>query len=218
MENILQTAVKAVGDWEVEIRAVPYGMDSDQQMFDAYTDYMLDTFPSPAILYHHGVNPGKGSLQDKPVVIGKSQNVEQRADGVWIRALLDKGKDFAKRVWEAAQKGTAVASSDSIAHLARLDVAGKRIMYEKGRPGRIAVWPLAGVSLWDSVPENFRPASRNAIALPAMKAIYRDAGLLFPDIDTGGGVSVVPDGNAERRARIEVIQQQARQYLAKTKR
>jgi hypothetical protein len=97
-----------------------------------------------------------------------------------------------------------------------LDVAGKRIMYEKGRPGRIAVWPLAGVSLWDNVAENFRPASRNAIAMPAMKAIYRDAGLKFPDIDTSGGE---PEADkAATRARIEAIQQKAREYLAKTKR
>jgi hypothetical protein len=210
------TAVKAVGDWEVEIRAVPYGTDSDMQIFDAYTDYMLDTFSNPAILYHHGVNPGKGSIQDKPIVIGKAVSVEQRPDGVWIRALLDKTKEFAKRVWEAAKEGIAVASSDSIAHLARLDVAGKRIMYEKGRPGRIAVWPLAGVSLWDNVAENFRPASRNAIAMPAMKAIYRDAGLKFPDIDTSGGEPKAEQ--AASRARIEAIQQKAREYLAKTKR
>lgn len=216
--DITNATVKAVGDWEIEIRAVPYGSDSDNQIFDAYTDYMLDTFASPAILYHHGVNPGKAGIQDKPIVIGKTINVEQRADGVWIRAMLDKTKDFARRVWEAAKKGIAVASSDSIAHLARLDVAGKRIMYEKGRAGRIAVWPLAGVSLWDNVAENFRPASRNAIAMPAMKAIYRDAGLDFPDIDTSGGVVVVPDGNIERRARMEAIQKQAREFLAQSKR
>lgn len=218
MSDIENLAVKAVGDWEVEIRAVPYGEDSDRQIFDAYTDYMIDTFPSPAILYHHGVMPGKGKLQDKPIVIGKSQKVEQRADGVWIRAALDKSKEYAQRVWDAAKKGIAVASSDSISHLARLDIAGKRIMYEKGRPGRIAVWPLAGVSLWDAVAENFRPASRNAIALPAMKAIYRDAGIIFPDIDTSGGDTDASEDVKANRARIAKLQQEVREYLAKSKR
>jgi hypothetical protein len=175
--------VKAIDEWEIEIRAVPFGMDGDQQSFDAETDYMLDTFSTPAILYHHGINPGKQSLQEKPVIIGKSVSVEKRADGIYIRAILDKTLEFARRVWEAAKNGIAVASSDSISHLARLDVGGKRIMYEKGRAGRISVWPLAGVSLWDNVKENFNPASQNAIALPAMKAIYRDAGLLFPEIE-----------------------------------
>ncbi len=205
----LALAVKAVGDWEVEIRAVPFGTDRDMQSFDSDTDYMLDTFNSPAILYHHGVMPGKQALQDKPVVIGKSLGVEKRADGIYIRALLDKAVEYAKRVWDAAQKGLAVASSDSISHLARLDVAGKRIMYEKDRAGRIAVWPIAGISLWDKVEGNFLPASRYALAMPAMKAIYRDAGLPFPDVDDTDGD--LPDAdNAAKRAR---IRQQARAYI-----
>jgi hypothetical protein len=175
-------AVKALDDWELDVLAVPFDKpDSDGQTFDERTDFMLDSFASPVIIYHHGVEPGKKGLQQKPVVIGKSQSVEVKPDGVHIRVLLDKTLEWARRVWEAAKKGLAVASSDSIAHLARLDVGGKSIMYEKNRAGRISVWALAGVSLWDKVEGNFQPASRYALALPAMKAIYRDAGLPFPD-------------------------------------
>lgn len=174
-------AVKTVGDWEIEVCAVPFGTDRDEQTFDGQTDYMLSAFPSPVITYHHGIEPGQKTIQKMPVIIGKATRVEQRKDGIWIRVLLDKTLDFARRVWEAAKKGLAVASSDSIAHLARLEVNGKKIFYEKDKPGRIAVWPLAGVSLWDVTPGNFRPASPNAVALPAMKAIYREAGLPFPD-------------------------------------
>lgn len=191
-------AVKALGDWEIEIRAVPFGKDRDSQTFDSQTDYMLADFPTPVITYHHGINPGKRGIQENPVIIGKTVNVEQRQDGIYLRVLLNKTIEFASRVWEAAKKGLAVASSDSIAHLARLEVNGKRIMYEKDRPGRIAVWPLAGVSLWDATGENFRPASPNAIALPAMKAMYRDAGLPFPDVDTGG----VSEAEKAKRARV----------------
>jgi len=195
-------AVKAVGDWEIDIRAVPYGIDGDRQTFDADTDYMEGTFTNPAIIYHHGIKPGMKGFEGKPVIIGKALSVEKRADGVYIRALLDKTLDYARRVWEAAKQGFAVASSDSIAHLARLDVGGKRIMYEKNRPGRVAVWPLAGVSLWDAVDGNGRPSSSNAIALPAMKAIYRDAGLQFPELesDTTGGAQA--DEKAQRRTEI----------------
>lgn len=193
-----EIAVKAVGDWEIEIRAVPFGEDRDRQTFDAQTDYMLDEFSTPVITYHHGINPGKKGIQERPIIIGKTTSVEKRADGVYLRVLLNKTIEFASRVWEAAKKGLAVASSDSIFHLARLEVNGKRIMYEKDRPGRIAVWPLAGVSLWDAVAENFRPASPNAIALPAMKAMYREAGLPFPDVDTGG----VSEADKAKRARV----------------
>jgi hypothetical protein len=179
---VIPVAVKATGDWELEIRAVPYGIDRDGQSFDANTDYMLAQFQTPVITYHHGMKPGATGIQNRPVIIGKTTSVEQRTDGIWIRVLLDKTLDFARRVWEAAKKGLAVASSDSIAHLARLEVNGRQIFYEKDRKGRIAVWPLAGVSLWDSGNGNFLPASPNAIALPAMKAIYREAGLVFPEI------------------------------------
>ena len=37
-------AVKAVGDWEIEILAIPFGdVDSDGQYFDADTDIMEGT-------------------------------------------------------------------------------------------------------------------------------------------------------------------------------
>lgn len=214
---INRLAVKAVGDWEIEVRAVPFGRDSDGQTFDAHTEYMLDTFSSPAIIYHHGIEPGAKNIEKKPVIIGKTISVEKRSDGIYLRVILDKAIEYARRVWEAAKKGLAVASSDSISHLARLEVAGKRIMYEKNRPGRIAVWPLAGVSLWDKVEGNFMPASRQAIALPAMKAIYRESGLPFPEIiarDTHGGLSQAD--NAAKRAEIEAIRERAREILEKS--
>lgn len=209
-------AVKAVGDWELDVLAVPFNQpDSDGQVFDAATNFMLENFPAPAIMYHHGVEPGKKEIQKKPVIVGKSQKVEVRSDGVHIRVLLDKTLEWAKRIWEAAKQGLAVASSDSISHLARLETKGKTVMYEKNRPGRISVWPLAGVSLWDRVEGNFQPASRYAIALPAMKAIYREAGIQFPDVqsDTNGAKPCADD--AARRARVEQIRNQAKQILAK---
>lgn len=203
--DLEHVTVKAVGDWELEIRAVPFGIDRDEQSFDAQTDYMLAEFPTPVITYHHGVNPGAKGLQANPMIIGKTTSVEKRADGIWIRVLLDKTLDFARRVWEAAKKGLAVASSDSIAHLARLEVNGKQIFYDKDRPGRIAVWPLAGVSLWDLGNGNFRPASPNAIALPAMKAIYREAGLPFPDFNPHDVLPDAAHATAGKRTREQAL-------------
>jgi len=195
--------VKAVGDWEIDITALPYMVrDSDGQWFDAETDTMPDNFPTPAIFYHHSLEPGSKSLQDKPVIIGKAISVEKKADGLHIRAVLDQAVEYARRVWEAVKQGAVAVSSDSIAHLARLEVEGRRIMYEKKRPGRIAVWPLAGVSLWDVAPGNLKPASWSATAraLPAMKAIYREAGLVFPDIDPGTTGAPQADEMARKRA------------------
>jgi hypothetical protein len=195
-------AVKAVGDWEIDITALPYSsLDSDGQWFDTRTDTMADSFPLPAIFYHHGVKPGSKGIDDKPVVIGKATSIEKRADGLHVRAILDKANEYARRVWIAIKNGLAAVSSDSITHLARMDVNGKRVMWEKDKPGRIAVWPLAGVSLWDMVEGNFRPASRKAIALPAMKAIYREAGLPFPVLDDTTGAAQA-ETMARRRAEI----------------
>ena len=212
--KFMSAPVKAVGDWELDVLALPFDkLDSDQQFFDARTDTMPDTFSNPAIIYHHGVMPGKGAIEQRPVIIGKATAITKQSDGWHVRVLLDKTIEYARRVWEAAKKGLAVASSDSISHLARLESGGKTMMYEKDRPGRIAVWPLAGLSLWDMVEGNFRPASRYAIALPAMKAIYRDAGIPFPVV-TGNtdGVSQADDTD-KKRARIATIRQEIEDFL-----
>jgi len=211
----MKASLKAVGDWELDVLAAPFNKpDSDDQVFGEYTNFMLNQFNNPVIIYHHGVMPGKHALQKTPTIIGKAQGVEVRDDGLHVRVLLDKTLDWARRVWEAAKEGKAVASSDSIAHLARLNVNGKIIMYEKDRPGKIAVWPLAGISLWDHVSGNFNPASRYALALPAMKAIYRDAGLVFPEIS---GLNINGDYSKaegdERRARVQEILAKSRFIL-----
>lgn len=209
-------SVKAAGDWTLDVLAVPFGEDADGQVFDENTDVMPDTFSSPAVLYHHGIEPGKGAIQLKPIIIGKTTDMSKQKDGWHLRVLLDSAKEYAKKVWEAAKKGKAVASSDSIMHLARLNVHGKTIMYDKNLPGRIAVWPIAGISLWDAVPGNFRPASRRAVALPAMKAIYRVAGLPFPVIEDGKSVDLLHRAEeAARRTRIAKVRKAARDYLSR---
>jgi len=85
------------------------------------------------------------------------------------------------------------------------------IPYEKNKPGRIAVWPLAGFSLWEKGNGNFQPANHSAIALPAMKAIYRDAGLPFPVITPD---DVLPEANlAAKRARVKAIREQSKKLI-----
>lgn len=207
-------AVKVAGDWELDVTAAPFNKpDSDEQTFDEGTDFMLEVFTNPVIIYHHGIEPGKKAIQNKPTIIGKSVGIRKEADGIHIRVLLDKSIEWARRVWEAAKKGLAVASSDSISHLARLQVGNKTMMYDKGRAGRISVWPLAGVSLWDRVETNFQPASQYAIALPSMKAIYREAGVPFPVVlnDTQGDLSEAQ--NAAKRARVKEAQERSKKLL-----
>jgi hypothetical protein len=210
-KNMEIIAVKAVDEWELEVRAIPFhGMDSDGQYFDENTRIMEEAFSPPLAIYQHGVEQGGKELQKDIVVVGKTKagSLEKRHDGWYLRLVLDKAVAQAKDIMEAAWKGLVAVSSDSIAHLARLQIGDKVVPYEKNKAGRIAVWPLAGISLWEMGNGNFKPASQMAIALPAMKAIYREAGLPFPEITDG----VLPEAEAAKRAR-----EKAKQYLSKYK-
>ena len=201
-------AVKATGEWELDVLAIPFGSrDSDGQWFDDRTEIMEESFKTPLVLYQHGVKQGGREAEDKPQVVGSvvPDSLARQVDGWHVRVLLDKTLESARRIMNAVKERAIAVSSDSIAHLARLDIGGKLIQYEKNRAGRIAVWPFAGVSLWEKGDGNMEPANQYAIAMPAMKAIYREAGQPFPDIDTTDD-----DKAAEVKHRTEVIEQSKR--------
>ncbi len=214
------SAVKALDDWRLDVNPVPFGSrysaDSDGQWFDATTDIMEKAFNTPLVIYQHGVKRGARGMADKPLVIGESipNTWNKQSDGWHIEVLLDRTKEPAADIMKAAHKREVAVSSDSISHLARLEVGGKLIQYEKNKAGRIAVWPLAGFSLWELGNGNFRPANRMAVALPTMKAMYREAGLRFPVIlDTPGVLSYADE--AERRAKVKQIQLIAKKHMEK---
>jgi hypothetical protein len=218
--RVLNSSIKAVGDWELDVLAIPFNSkDSDGQWFDENTDIMPDTFSTPLAVYQHGIKQGAKGLQDKLIVIGKTQagSLEKKKDGWHIRVVLDKAVEVAKKIMEAAKNGLVAVSSGSIAHLARLDIGNKIIPYEKNRQGRIAVWPFAEISLWEKGNGNMQPANRFASALPAVKAIYREAGLPFPKIteDTYGDSPEA--GEAARRAKVEKVKAESELILLKIK-
>ena len=209
-------AVKAVGDWTLDVLAVPFSKDADGQWFDQNTDVMADTFQTPLIVYQHGVKQGAKGYAEKPIILGKSLpgSLQKLADGWHVRVILDKTVKLAHDIYEAAKKGLVAVSSGAISHLARLDIGGKLIPYDKNRPGRIAVWSLAEVSLWEKGNGNANPANPGAYAIPlnAMKAIYRESGIPFPEISD----DVLPEAaKAAKRARIV---EQSKQILKKTER
>lgn len=212
-------AIKAVGDWELDVLAIPFGSrDSDGQWFDDRTEIMAEQFQTPLIVYQHGIKDGTvtkdgyAQIDASPVIPGKvvPGSLKKMVDGWHIRVILDKAKEAAKNLMDAARNGMVAVSSGSISHLARLDTGDKVIQYEKNRPGRIATWALAEVSLWVKKDGNAEPANRFAYALPAMKAMYRDAGIAFPDIekDTSGGADAE---EVKRRARVKELQRQSKQ-------
>jgi hypothetical protein len=150
------------------------GKDSDGEFFSAKTDLQLDRFSSPLVTYYHGLTPD-GRPQGDPEIIGQVKGYEKRADGVWWRVLLDKSSAYAKRVWEAAKRGVARASSGSIAHLVR-----------KAASGEILNWPIVELTLLDADGKR-QPANQFAVALPVAQKTYRKAGAtlpLLPDAET----------------------------------
>lgn len=167
--------VKAVGGddtWELEVLGVPFsgpygGRDTDGEYFTPDTDLWLDRIPARPIVYYHGYDDNG---QEGPTeIIGKEIGHEVKEDGVWFRVLLDKASALARRVWEAAKEGLAVASSGAISHLVRGD-----------QDGRITAWPIGELSLFE-VGTGKSPSNPYAVAIPVVKGVYKRAGLPLPD-------------------------------------
>ena len=168
----MQYQIKAVGDWEIEILAVPFGSpsdrDSDGEFFTAKTKLHLDKFPTPPLVYYHGFED-KSRQALEPVYVGGTTKHEIRDDGVWFRGILNRANAMASKVWDAVKSGAAAASSGSINHLIR-----------KSRTGEILEWPLAEISVFDTEGGK-QPANKRAVVLLAMKSVYAQAGIDLPD-------------------------------------
>lgn len=158
-------------EWTLDVLGVPYGgpyggRDAQGEYFTPDTDLWLERIPRRPVVYYHGLAEGEGG----PQVIGRELGWERRADGVWFRVALDRTNRLARRVWEAAQKGFARASSGAIGHLVRV-----------AADGRILVWPIGELSLLDA--RDHQPANPFAIAIPYAvevghaRAVFKAAGL-----------------------------------------
>lgn len=175
MDYIVKAVKNEAGEWLLDVLGVPFGSpedrDADGEYFSPRTDLWLEQIPKRPIVYYHGYE------ELTPTVIGEEISHEIRADGVWFRVLLDKASEFAGRVWEAAQQGLARASSGAINHLVRT-----------APDGQILVWPLGELSIFDTNEARY-PSNQGAIAVPVLKSIYKQAGLVLPDIPepTDGG-------------------------------
>jgi len=157
--------VKATDEpWIVNVLGVPYGgpydggTDYHGEFFTRDTDLWLDKFPKRPIVYYHGFE------DPLPEIIGEELEWWRDEEGVWFKVRLDKTREYARRVYEAAKKGLATASSGAIGHLVRTK-----------ENGEIVVWPIGEISLMD---ESKRPANPLArVELAHAKAVFERAGL-----------------------------------------
>jgi HK97 family phage major capsid protein len=170
MSSTTRDAIKVAGDWTLDVLGVPFGgprngKDDDGQYFTPDTKIREEIYKEIPAFYYHSFDK-HGNPQGDPVVIGKATYDHKDARGHWYKVVLDQTKEFAQRVWAAAQKGAARASSGTLAHLLRF-----------GSNGEILHWPVAELSLMDSLTGKFHPANSYAVALPAAKATFEKAGL-----------------------------------------
>jgi hypothetical protein len=140
------TTLKYADEGIVEGLAAAWGSPSRRdrhgEYFDSSTDFALDLFPGPRpLLYHHGVHQDVGTS-----VIGRITNVEKRAEGLWVRAVLDKASRWFERVKAMLARGELAFSTATLSHLINMD-----------QDKRIARWPLVEVSL---TPSPADPAAR----------------------------------------------------------
>ncbi len=181
-------AAKSSTEMELDVLGVPFGgpingRDKDGEFFDINTNIHQDKFPEIPAVYYHGLDPKTGKPTGKPEYIGKAHYVKQTAEGHWYKVILNKASEFAKKVWEAALKGLAGASSGSILHLMRV-----------ARNGHIEEWPLAELTLTDGTGK-IKPANSYAVVLPALKTLYEEAGMKLSTEYEPEGNSALEEGN-----------------------
>ncbi len=169
--------VKAAGDWELDVLANPYGgphngRDTDGQYFSPRTKFHEDQIPLPPVVYYHGYGDDKRPM-GLPEFIGKTVKRWVDSRGVWYRVVLNRTNKFAQRVWDAARRAAARASSGVVLASHRVDE----------RTGEILSWLNGEVSIFET-DSGKQPANSYAVALPALKAVYQQAGLTLPALAT----------------------------------
>jgi hypothetical protein len=166
--------IKAAGEWEIDILANPYGgpnngKDADGEFFSPRTKFHEDKIPSPPIVHYHGYGDDKRP-EGLPVFLGMPTKRWVDALGVWYRATLDKTVARAAEMMAAARKGTLRASTGVVLATHRVDQA----------TGEILSWMNGEISIFDTATGK-RPANSYAVARPALKALYAQAGLELPN-------------------------------------
>jgi HK97 family phage major capsid protein len=173
MENKISVIAIKTGDGELvlEVLGAPFGSpfkdgkDSQGDYFDVETKIHQEDYPEIPAIYTHGFDPRTRKPMDRPEIIGKAKYARQDESGHWYTVTLNKANSFAQRIWQAALKGLAKASSGAINYLVR-----------RNEDGRLLEWGIAELTLIDTS-EGIDPANPYAIAIPMLKLDYELAGM-----------------------------------------
>jgi len=158
--------------WQLTVLGAPNGghldgKDEDGEYFSERTDFMLEEGDQRPVLYHHGADEF-GSPTARPEVIGTATVSRRDHEGLWFDVVLDKAKDYAERIYNAAINGIARASSGAISHLVR-----------RGTDGELLTWPIGELTLIDRS-DRRRPA--NELAVAQLKALFHEAEIEYPQV------------------------------------
>ena len=169
----VQAYVKKTADgWVLEVLGAPYGgpndgKDEDGEYFSDKTDFMLNEGDQRPVLYFHGRDE-LGSPTTRPEVIGRATASHKDKQGLWFEVILDKAKEFSKRIYEAALAGLARASTGSINYLVR-----------RAADGELLSWPIGELTLIDRS-DLRRPA--NELAVAYLKSYFIQSDIDYPEM------------------------------------
>ena len=163
---------KTADGWSLQVLGAPYGghdggKDADGEFFSPRTNFMLDVGDERPVFYYHGRDE-LGHAATTPEVIGKATVSHKDKQGLWFDVILDKAKEFSKRIYEAALNGVARASTGAINYLVR-----------RTDDGELLTWPIGELTLIDRS-DLRRPA--NELAVAHLKSAYLQSGIEYPEV------------------------------------
>ena len=145
-ENIqwLEVHARKAGDeWILDVLGAPFygpdmGKDIEGDYFSPNTNFMMEIGDKRPVLYFHGDTPW-GTPDYMPEVIGRATATRKDGKGLWFEVVLDKTKKHAARIWNAAVKGIAKASTGAVNYLVRRNKV----------TGELLTWPIGELTLVD---------------------------------------------------------------------
>lgn len=150
-------AVRRVGPDRIGGYAVVWGgRDLYGTTFTPETDFWLERYPQPPLLYDHGFDATLGAT-----VLGRVERHRQDDIGLWVEAQLEIHEQYRQAIGELLDKGVLGFSTGSAKHLV-----------EVGPDGVIRRWPIVEVSLTPT------PAEPRTLGVKELRAISVDEALL----------------------------------------
>lgn len=170
-ERAALRTVKAIGTDRVGVYQVLWGgpedRDLDGEYFTKNTAELLavcEAMGKIPMIYHHGMDEG---VKAAPVGVWDTWHVDDV--GVWMAGQLDKANEYESAVKQLIAAGKLGASSGCLP-------AARKVSPE----GEILRWPIVEGSL-TTTPSNWH--SRVDYPVEAVKAAYREAGLVAPALE-----------------------------------